>query len=527
MLPFADTKYPLLLLSSIRKRRFQKSSIAQMLKIPGDLLCVVAQGSGMMRIDDHVFQMSPHQAFFLQTSMDVEVMLESGSAEYYVLLLRPIAVDRRKGEWECTDTEPGRSFFPPGKLPIPQLKPVFERVEHLHLDSKSGARSAFELQVQFQSLLQFILQQWPEREKTEETSKGIDQSIGYMFKHYREKIKLTALSDIAGLTQTSYSRSFKKTTGLSPVEYLNRIRIDCSKALLQQREGSIKEVADSVGFGNEFYFSRMFKRTVGISPVMYMRRNQLRVAVASCFRYEDNLLSLGVDTLAGMNAYRYAIRSDPDSDKTHWAQTQLVDLREAGPDLILADYRHLPFYEHLKQIAPTIVLDYTMDWRNNHIRIAELVGREKEARQNLKQVEQKVQYARNMLAHKIGKDTVSFIRMFNHKMRVQGFTDHPLNELLYDGLALNPGSSVPLNERYREFEMEHLPPFESDFVFLHNNAWSSPDSEGFASLRNSAVWNALKAVRNHRIRIVDDWIGLSWTPVGQNRIIDELLQWYS
>ncbi|CAG7650963.1 HTH-type transcriptional activator RhaS [Paenibacillus solanacearum] len=521
MLPASDDTYPLLLLTSVYKRRLTRSSVPQRLVVPRDMLCVVVQGKGMLRIDDELYDAAPHHAFFLRPSMELEAMLESSSAEYYLLLLNPIEIARNKREWRCAETGSDRIPLPPGKLPLAHGEPLGEEIRQLYQDSRSKAIGAFERQVRFQSILRFILQHLTVRREAEGASKGIDQSIGYMLKHYHEKIKLTALSEIAGLTQTSYSRSFKKAKGVTPVEYLNGIRIDSSKRLLQEPSRSIKEVADTVGFGNEFYFSRMFKRAIGISPVMYARRRQLKVATASCFRYEQNLRCLGLEPHAAMNAF---VLGQSEEDRRKRVQEQLKRMREAQPDLILVDRRHLPFYEQLKQIAPTVVLEYTMDWRKNHIRIAELTGREKEAQQNIMQVEQKVQYAQRALAQAIGSETVSFLRPIGRTIRIQGFADHPLNELLYGGLGLNPGSIVPLHQRFKDFAVGDLPPFESDRLLIYASA-SQAGSEALSSVQGSADWHTMPAVQTRHVRVVYDWIGLSWSPAGQKQIIDELLQW--
>lgn len=144
---------------------------------------------------------------------------------------------------------------------------------------------------------------------------------------------------------------------------------------------------------------------------MYVKRRQLKVAVASCFRFKDCLLSLGMDAPFEMNGYGHLELSIEENKRLN--QVQLDELREYRPDLIIADYRHLPFYEQLKQISPTVIVDFTMDWRTNYMRIAELVGREEEARQNCSQLELRVKYARNLLTQTIGNRTVSIIRLYS------------------------------------------------------------------------------------------------------------------
>jgi len=78
------------------------------------------------------------------------------------------------------------------------------------------------------------------------------------------------------IAQTGYSSSyfrklFKEVTGLSPIMYFNRMRIEYAKTLLQQDSTlSIKEIAASAGFPDPYYFSRVFKKITGFSPSDYL-----------------------------------------------------------------------------------------------------------------------------------------------------------------------------------------------------------------------------------------------------------------
>lgn len=71
------------------------------------------------------------------------------------------------------------------------------------------------------------------------------------------------------ITPSYYRMIFKKITGLSPLEYLNRVRILRALELLQTTYMSIGEVADAVGIHDPNYFSRLFKKLVGCPPSYY------------------------------------------------------------------------------------------------------------------------------------------------------------------------------------------------------------------------------------------------------------------
>lgn len=71
------------------------------------------------------------------------------------------------------------------------------------------------------------------------------------------------------ISPSYYRMIFKKITGLSPLEYLNRVRVLRALELLQTTYMSIGEVADAVGIHDSNYFSRLFKKLVGCPPSYY------------------------------------------------------------------------------------------------------------------------------------------------------------------------------------------------------------------------------------------------------------------
>ena len=54
--------------------------------------------------------------------------------------------------------------------------------------------------------------------------------------------------------------------GISPLKYINEVRIKKAKVLLQTRDNSVSEVAMAVGFNDVNHFGRMFKKQYGITP---------------------------------------------------------------------------------------------------------------------------------------------------------------------------------------------------------------------------------------------------------------------
>ena len=91
----------------------------------------------------------------------------------------------------------------------------------------------------------------------------------YIHFHYAKHLSLESIAEEFSLSSNYLSRSFKKKTGSGITDYINNVRIQKAKELLENPEIKIFHIAAQVGYSDEKYFSRVFKKTVGMSPLQY------------------------------------------------------------------------------------------------------------------------------------------------------------------------------------------------------------------------------------------------------------------
>lgn len=91
----------------------------------------------------------------------------------------------------------------------------------------------------------------------------------YIHFHYAKHLSLESIAEEFSLSSNYLSRSFKKKTGTGITDYINNVRIQKAKELLENPEIKIFHIAAQVGYSDEKYFSRVFKKTVGMSPLQY------------------------------------------------------------------------------------------------------------------------------------------------------------------------------------------------------------------------------------------------------------------
>lgn len=91
---------------------------------------------------------------------------------------------------------------------------------------------------------------------------------------YDQPLRLDDLASAAHLSPAQFSRVFKETFGISPIQYLIRLRIKHACHLLQRHNIPIADVAAQVGFVDFNYFSRQFKQVMGQSPRAYRKNSR-------------------------------------------------------------------------------------------------------------------------------------------------------------------------------------------------------------------------------------------------------------
>lgn len=97
----------------------------------------------------------------------------------------------------------------------------------------------------------------------------INQCIEFMLAHVDRQIILKQLAIEVNLSKSYLLHLFKENTGFSPMDYFIHLKIQKACKLLDTTTLSIKEIANTIGYEDPFYFSRIFKKTMALSPLQY------------------------------------------------------------------------------------------------------------------------------------------------------------------------------------------------------------------------------------------------------------------
>ncbi len=95
------------------------------------------------------------------------------------------------------------------------------------------------------------------------------QIKNYLDSNYSENITLDTLADITHMNKYYMAHAFTKYTGLSPINYLLKRRIQEGKNLLESTTHSIAQISEMLGFSSQSYFSQAFKKATGKTPIQH------------------------------------------------------------------------------------------------------------------------------------------------------------------------------------------------------------------------------------------------------------------
>ncbi|KHF40105.1 transcriptional regulator [Halalkalibacter okhensis] len=357
----------------------------------------------------------------------------------------------------------------------------------------------------------------------------MDEIIEIMRSDLSNPYTICQLAEKVNMNPTSFTRAFKKRMGISPKEFLIAERIRAAKELMLQNKGiTTKEVALKVGMQDEFYFSRLFKQKAGSPPSVYMKRAEERIAIVSQMFLQDHLLALGIQPVAAPaypSAYpksrgvpRYL---EKDLEGTHLLNAEQVfqpeEILLTQPDRILKTSLHNGQIQSLLLPHEQIVehIPFKTNWNEYLREIAQLVGRERKVEQIEREIERLEKAVRDELCPltKRGKWAVIWVR--RKEIRLYGYQDHALLDLLYQKLGFEPHYHLP-KSGYQVVSVEQLAQLHCDKLLI---LWSHECDVW--KLAQTREWKMMKAVQDQEVYFPNSQEWDPWGPLGRKKILTE------
>lgn len=118
------------------------------------------------------------------------------------------------------------------------------------------------------------------RENLQHGDAAIRQAQEWLRDNYSQPNPVAALETLSGLPARTFKRRFRQATGLSPLNYVQQLRIDRAKAQLENSDLPVDEIGWKVGYEDVAFFNRLFKRVTGLTPGAYRQKFSIPAAFA-------------------------------------------------------------------------------------------------------------------------------------------------------------------------------------------------------------------------------------------------------
>lgn len=108
--------------------------------------------------------------------------------------------------------------------------------------------------------------------RIQQSDRIIADSQAWIAENYTCENPVAQMAVHAGLTSRTFARRFRASTGYEPMDYVQSLRIEEAKQLLETEDLNVEEVGNAVGYEDPTSFRRLFKRKAGLTPAAYRRK---------------------------------------------------------------------------------------------------------------------------------------------------------------------------------------------------------------------------------------------------------------
>ena len=103
----------------------------------------------------------------------------------------------------------------------------------------------------------------------------LQRALDFIDENYMEDIKITTLSNMSNMSDSTFLRTFKKDFNLTPKRYIISRRLKKVAEYLDQTNKSFCEISILCGFSDQSHMTREFRKVTGVTPTSYLRRSKL------------------------------------------------------------------------------------------------------------------------------------------------------------------------------------------------------------------------------------------------------------
>jgi AraC family transcriptional regulator, L-rhamnose operon transcriptional activator RhaR len=241
-------------------------------------LVVACAGSGRHIVDDAEYEMRPGDVFLIPRGSFHEYS-EPRKLGYINVLFEATALfgdeDWPAGpdSFACASaSDRGTRYFRLSPFGLREVVGIINRMDQELFQLRGGY--AFMARALFMQLWATLARKCERSsDEGESSTSRLERLLELLERESASRISVEDMAREAGTCVRNFHRVFKGLTGSTPLVYLNMLRVEKARALLDDGDRTVAQIASLVGYEDGNYFARQFKRFVGCSPSRYRERS--------------------------------------------------------------------------------------------------------------------------------------------------------------------------------------------------------------------------------------------------------------
>ena len=260
---------------------------------PYSRIYYITSGTAQITHHNRQYQLSPGNLYLIPCYTTVNMSCPKSLTHYYIHFTSRLQTGLDIfSMFDCDYHAPAKDTIINKKLldrllklnPNKQLTeydanvPIYQQAldRTTELDKDRSARAILETNAIMRLLISAFFNDntHPQIANTIHGLKRFESVIEYIHDHLDTSLTISQLAKIANLNPTYFSNLFAKLFGTSPLQYINKRRIEKAQQLLLGTDETLFEISQQIGITDEYYFSRLFKKHIGLSPDHYRKQEQ-------------------------------------------------------------------------------------------------------------------------------------------------------------------------------------------------------------------------------------------------------------
>nr|WP_240464297.1 AraC family transcriptional regulator [Paenibacillus apiarius] len=252
----------------VRHTRMEQGEELHAYRMPSSAFLYVTKGSAQLQLDGIAHHVSRFSLIHGGKGFYLDITAEE-LLDYYMILYKAVLALPARQEtvklMEQHNPFQMQYVFKP-HYPISVFHHVTSMSKEWH---RSDLIEKLQVKAIFYQMVYEILEQMERQNVIAVKPDLVAQAVRYIHERYREPITLETLLEHLDCSSRRLLRTFKKQVRTSPIDYLIQLRMSKAKHLLLSTDFTLKEIAESVGYSDSYYFSRIFKKYEGASPTSF------------------------------------------------------------------------------------------------------------------------------------------------------------------------------------------------------------------------------------------------------------------